>query len=816
MPALDANVYFIAPGLQQSFIDKNTGEFLAGGTLTFYADDGQSTLKDVYYLSAPNTLTAFPNPLTLSSIGTVVDPSGNPKMIYWHPYDQDGVVENYLIEVSDSGGGSQFTIENYPGLASSVNPSASHEVRNFVGNGQFRLHNSVADDGTNGAGYIVDNDTEIAPGGHHFVHDGTTGKQFVTFTRESSAVGSAFPRYLAQFSQTGTGLNGNRKDYAYRFKNVNTFSTDDNEYTFVFSARTASGAVGINTYYRQYFGSGGSATNEQSISAETISATFQDFSIPVSFDSTSGKTVGDDDDDYLEIIIRFPIDSPYDISVSNVALLTGTSTDAIYPQTSGQEDAYRALAGGFVYDNVPTDTDTYDGSLIGLPIYLTKEGFAADTSVVGRIESWSYEPSSFDDIPYLKADGSKYKRSGYSPLGIPYSRLAEKYDNSSGIPTYGTGNGYFVTLNLSGSSTITVANNNYGSVTAVSESGNGFTLDTAPVHIGVADGYYLITGMTGESTPRMYLEQSVPYLLDSNALFDTSNMGDPDDGNAGFSFENERIHKSDNNVPTTPDKTISSSKFVSYVTPTSATSLANPGSSGKHWNVYVYTGSTIIHYYVWYQITNETDPSATGTALKVKLESGDSAHNVAVKTALALRGAQVTTLTCSAASGITGTPYFVSHGSDGMSYYVWLNKDGGGTDPDSGDIGIEVAILSADTATEVANKVLEATNKFYFAVPDLEGAFIRGTDSNGSHDPDVTLRYNPKFGPSGIGPGSFQSDSIGRHGHYIPTAASAGGTAYLQRGTNVDHNVPTTYSAKSSGGAESRPYNMSVLYVIRY
>lgn len=77
--------YITAIDLNQYFVNKITGQPLAGGIISFYEDSSRTTPKAVYELtgSPPNyTYTALPNSLTLSSVGTIVDSTGNQVALY--------------------------------------------------------------------------------------------------------------------------------------------------------------------------------------------------------------------------------------------------------------------------------------------------------------------------------------------------------------------------------------------------------------------------------------------------------------------------------------------------------------------------------------------------------------------------------------------------------------------------------------------------------------------------------------------------------------------------------------------------------------
>lgn len=72
-----------------------------------------------------------------------------------------------------------------------------------------------------------------------------------------------------------------------------------------------------------------------------------------------------------------------------------------------------------------------------------------------------------------------------------------------------------------------------------------------------------------------------------------------------------------------------------------------------------------------------------------------------------IKGVESTEVVTVAASAMSAGDYFTIN-SPTASYYVWYKKDGTGTDPAPGGTGIEVDILSTDTAAQVASKTAEA------------------------------------------------------------------------------------------------------------
>lgn len=137
---LDAR-YFVTSDLDTYFVDKDSGLPLAGGTLTFFRDVARSTPKLVYQLSGapPNyTYTALPNPIVLSSVGTVQDAGGDNVVIYYFPFDDEGNLDLYFVDVRDSLGVQQLTREAWPNITAADNPMENDfPIQNQIANSQF-------------------------------------------------------------------------------------------------------------------------------------------------------------------------------------------------------------------------------------------------------------------------------------------------------------------------------------------------------------------------------------------------------------------------------------------------------------------------------------------------------------------------------------------------------------------------------------------------------------------------------------------------------------------------------------------------------
>jgi len=100
-----------------------------------------------------------------------------------------------------------------------------------------------------------------------------------------------------------------------------------------------------------------------------------------------------------------------------------------------------------------------------------------------------------------------------------------------------------------------------------------------------------------------------------------------------------------------------------------------------------------------------------------------------------------------------------------------------------------------------------------FNLPDLRGYFLRGWDHGASVDPDKASRTDRGDGTTGDYVGTKQADEYESHTHtyYPPNQA----TSYY--GGRIDYLVAHDGKASgSTGGNETRPINIAVMWVIKY
>lgn len=791
--------FVVTSDLESLYRDKDSGEPLAGGIITFYSDLNRTTKKPVYQItgSPPNyTYDVLPNPCVLSDVGTFQDALGNNIVPYYFPYqgtpdDNNNTVQLYYITVTDADGVPQFTREGWPNFASS-DSATTLDNKNFIPNGQFLAHNTIVSAteppvSTIAYGSVNLSSQAIAQGGWSFRHSsGGTSVFDNSFERISTAVAGLndFPRYAFNFACTSFNASDAVRDLTISWPDVNTFSAGDppgsQDYTFYFSAMSNdSNTYSFNVYLINYFGTGGSPTNpiETLISTVNISPGYSSYTIHITGFPASAGTLGTNDDDYVAISLRGPASS-WDVQVTDFALLAGNVSPDAFPVQTQAEMLDEGIAGWM-------PTPAADGSDLYLPLLLTPSGMTFDTSQIGNVVAKSVDTGFTGSISNttneLIADGKSYLVSGYSPLGIPYSRLWNTY--KVGAPTYLSlhGNGYgFINANsLTGTDELFFFNNTPGQVTSSSGAGvPAFTVSDIFAAIAVAPGFrgYLSAGSAGTA-------------------IQTTNGGGavtgPVDGTGGnLTFSNIQ---NGTNAPYVFTTTVA-------VVPTAA-------------QYFRFLSGT---YYIWFHVNGAgADPAPGGTGMQINTLSTWASNFIAPMIMATIANKQITYIKVVAAASITAGQYFVFHTTT-TNYYAWYRIDNAGTDPAvAASTGIVIDIASGDTANQVREKTLSGLNSFYVGVPDMRGLFLRARDYSSGNDANASTRMSviPAWSADLIG--SLQLSANLSHRHSASAAFFVAGAGFTYDTTAISNFAQIT-STTDTGSAQSQPFNTSVVFAIKY
>lgn len=475
MPSIPLTNNFIpAFNFQEVIVDKDTGLPLDKGIVTFYQDAQRTVLKNIFELTGiPGnyTVTQLPNPITLSSVGTFQDNSGNDIVPYFYPYDLTGQPEFYFVTVYSSADGItpdvlQFTREHVPYIDNQGGTDIAGTIKNYIPDGQFLIHNDGIN--TNASptyvpGTITGPITNIAQNGWTFERDvGSTSVDTVNFIRipiTNIPVGN--PRYACEVTCVTPGGADTYKYLAVSFGDVNKFA-NDNTYTFAFSAKATSSQGLVIIKARKNYGVGGSPEEIIDIGTALITTSDQMFNFSFSLGSNIGKNLGTANTDFCSFMISFLPNQAFSFQFTDFILSNGNITFNTFPVTTNSEFSYQTLGGSI-------EIPAYDSSDLYLPLILTKSGIIFDDRNISNLIMKTTETL---EIGQLWADGSQYDSEGYSSDSIPYSRLGNKYWDGF-YHRYGTGF-TFLDCNFTGSSHFTMTGNGYGFVQHAVDVNTGF------------------------------------------------------------------------------------------------------------------------------------------------------------------------------------------------------------------------------------------------------------------------------------------------------------------------------------------------------
>lgn len=347
--AINTDLLISAAILQDYFVDKDTGEALSAGVITFYKDNARNTLKNVYYQTgAPGSYSyiTLPNPMTLTNVGTIADANGNDVIPFWYPYNESdsSIREPYYIVVKDSDGETQFTRANFPFNPGGSSSGGVSTNNNLICNNEF-WRNIGSVDATDLTNSIDINGTPVfyttlAPS----QHDGFTMPDINFFKDDNGAVDTlTFEKFVDSFSDqviddcitpeyylnvqcTGTGPETQKYIQIPIQLHVDALSGVPT-CTITLAAMAATGSPNITVGVYQFLGSGVTSPNVSIIETFTLSNSWTKYTtISFAMPTAQGLTLGTGQDDAFYLQIGFDTDITYEI---NIALPSFYLSDSI-------------------------------------------------------------------------------------------------------------------------------------------------------------------------------------------------------------------------------------------------------------------------------------------------------------------------------------------------------------------------------------------------------------------------------------------------------------------------------------------------------
>lgn len=721
------------------------GAFATDGQITFYRNDQPNEKKPIY--SDPAGDNPLPNPIRLDDLGRL-----GPNV-----YFADDELYYLEIEYPD---GSKEAISAFPGFGGGGGGSVTVgvETENKLQNGQFRFNFGQEFNPT---------DEEIAIAQYWaFKKSNTSATDKITFERFNLGDNTvdATPIYRVRYTCTGQGTGETEKDFRQIISDVRTFEQAKMSFSMAVysdSART------IEVLLVQHFGTGGSPSPDATYVVGSFNLASGDedvisriFTVP----SVSGKTLGTNGDDYIEIIIRMPLDSTCNIWFTNVYLSIGDKV-LPYPRLTKEEEDSKLLGA-----MIPDIQDGDHGKVI--TANRDREyslAFPVPVGFMGEYAGQSYT----DDDDWAICHGQT----------VSVSQNNKRYNRLFNAIGHGWGRGIDSWVTTSNGNKVTVGTMTTDAV-------------TPPSNGSISPGFTITQYAASSISSNRFIVEINNEDLNSLIIKNKANVATGIISNDGGGLLRAASYSSGSAARQT----------ISAATVKSGADI----SGGKYFMVYN-TASSAFSF--WYEV-NGAGTAPTGSPVKIAINSTDNSNEVALKTAANMAGIQVDIVQTVDAIDIPSGAY-ININTHTLQYYVWFKVGGLGSDPKiSGRIGILVELNSGDTAEQVATKLSARLNKEFFQIPDRRGYFSRGFDPNAVTDFDARM---------GSGVGSIQYDQVIRHTHpfsytiYSELDNFNGESSPYPRwsGTATANSTTGTNSGIISGGNETRPVNVAVNYLIK-
>ena len=149
-----------------------------------------------------------------------------------------------------------------------------------------------------------------------------------TLTREEFALGQtdvpAEPRYFLRFAQSVAGTSATFNGIGQRIESVRSFAGQ--QITITFYAKGAANLTMPGLDVIQNFGTGGSPSSDVTTTAASnisVTTSWAKYTYSVNVPSISGKTLGSDDNDCLEVRLRLPLNTTFTFDVAQIQVERG-------------------------------------------------------------------------------------------------------------------------------------------------------------------------------------------------------------------------------------------------------------------------------------------------------------------------------------------------------------------------------------------------------------------------------------------------------------------------------------------------------------
>lgn len=383
--ALDER-YIPITSLNQYFVDKDSGDPLANGTLSFFRDTSRATPKTVYELvkvGGEYTYSALPNPINLNAVGTAQNAAGDNVVVYVFPYTNDPssgelTLDLYYVVCESSGSVLQWTREAVPHLTSRNDPVDEGTGKlNELSNSQFTQYFLIDEVNI----FTVSSSNQVFPiaPDWDFI---ASGSGQVKVTRVPVSGNDAIPTYPAYYLTIDVGVGITNPYLRQRLKyNSGIWSG-----TYLSGFIVAQISSGSNNLTMKYQDSAGVNSNIDIFDA-ALTSSWASYGGSVLLDDSSNTQSGVNA--YVDIIIELALESI--INLTSIQVLSSTAKLYGDVQEYDRRSANRELAlmGDYYipnleYKNVPS-------LLIGWDFPKNPRQFGVNSSVSGGTAQYIWD-----------------------------------------------------------------------------------------------------------------------------------------------------------------------------------------------------------------------------------------------------------------------------------------------------------------------------------------------------------------------------------------------------------------------------------------
>lgn len=443
--------YNAAPPFRNTFFDL-LAEALIGGKIQFSRADDHGIRLAVYksdqFIAPAQAPEAYPNPLIIDATG--VGAASTPPIYF-------SSETNYFIEI--------FTADAVIGVDSPIqtigdwnapennNPTPGGDdvdITNYIINPDFTTLMRRGFDKE----ALPASETKIAEPEWYFERSNASAEvsiEFEDFVPGQADVPDQPPTFLT-FSSNTPGSGETTKDVYFRILDVRSFNAD--QITIAFYAKSSSLSQ-LEILINQNFGPAGSTAVPTTVATKTLTVDWVRYSFTATVPSIAGKSIDPDDDGFVEIRFRMPLNAVSSVNLVKAQLNRG----AFLLEYNYLPERY--TTGKALGVNVPP------------PVFIRSEEnekYIVTTNGLGSYqwEAYPFAGSTMDwfteVIPdgWLKLDGEKAESAYFPRLS---SLLGVRYGRSAATATVL-------------SDTVTVTSLDNGNVTDAADVSIGFTINT--------------------------------------------------------------------------------------------------------------------------------------------------------------------------------------------------------------------------------------------------------------------------------------------------------------------------------------------------